>query len=391
MISVTKLICGSQNFGDALRYDETSSRQNSGAAAGCGPVVAWNITRACNLRCQHCYAAAGNHPAPDELGTGEAKRLIEDLAAFNVPALLFSGGEPLLRPDFFELAAYARRAGLRLTLSTNGTLITRELARRIKEVGVSYVGISLDGVGKSNDRFRGREGAFAAALQGIRNCLAVGQKVGLRFTINRHNLAELKPLFALVAEEGVARVCFYHLAYAGRGSAMIDEDITNQERRRVMDLIIEKTLDICRRGKNVEVLTVNNHADGPYLYLHLRRLDPERAAGAYRLLRYNGGNRSGIAIAAIDWAGNVHPDQFTFHHAVGNVREHRFGEIWGDAAHPLLAGLRNRRELLKGRCRLCRFLEICNGNSRTRAEAVYGDYWAQDPACYLTDEEILGS
>jgi len=388
MLSVTKLLCDSQNFGDTLRYNETARRQSSGAAEGLGPVVAWNMTRACNLRCRHCYAAAGSRAAANELTTGEAKKLLADLAALRVPALLLSGGEPLLRPDFFELAAYAASLGLRLTISTNGTLITRELARKIKDHGVSYVGISLDGVGENNDAFRGCSGAFDAALQGIRNCLAAGQKVGLRFTINRHNLTELDAIFALVDREGIDRVCFYHLAYAGRGSAMIDQDVTNRERRRAMDLIIERTLDFCRRGKNVEVLTVNNHADGAYLYLRLAREDRKRAESAYRLLRCNGGNRSGVAIGAVDWEGNVHPDQFTFNHTFGNIRERKFSEIWQDVSHPVLAGLRNRPRLLKGRCARCRFLEICNGNSRGRAEAVYGDYWAPDPACYLHDEEI---
>lgn len=389
MLSVTKLLCGSQNFGDLLRYNENAHPRRSGAAAGYGPVVAWNMTRACNLRCRHCYAAAGGRPADNELTTREAKELIADLAAFRVPALLLSGGEPLLRPDFFALAEYAGSLGLRLTLSTNGTLITRELARKIKETGVSYVGISLDGTGENNDTFRGRPGAFAAALEGIRHCVAAGQKVGLRFTLNRHNLAELGPIFDLVDQEGIERVCFYHLAYAGRGSAMGDQDITNRERRRVMDLIIEKTLDFCRQGKNVEVLTVNNHADAVYLYLYLAKNDRERAAEVYRMLRHNGGNRSGIAIAAIDWEGNVHPDQFTFQHTFGKIKERKFSEIWQDISHPLLAGLRNRRGLLKGRCGSCRFLEICNGNSRGRAEAVYGDYWAPDPACYLNDDEVL--
>ena len=392
MLSVTRLLRknqnGSPNFGDALRYNETARRAESGAAAGSGPVVVWNITRACNLRCLYCYATAGNKPASGELTTREAKELITDLAAFRVPALLFSGGEPLLRPDFFELVAYAAPAGLRPTLSTNGTLITPEIARRLKEAGVSYVGVSLDGVGQNNDALRGRKGAFDAAFQGIRNCLAEGQKVGLRFTITRRNLAELEQIFDFVATEGIARVCFYHLAYAGRGSALIDQDITCPQRRQIMDLIIEKTLDFCRQGKNVEVLTVNNHADGVYLYLRLSRTDRQQALNAYRLLLFNGGNRSGIAIGAIDWEGSVHPDQFTFQHTLGNIRKSKFSEIWQNTGNSLLAGLRNRRQLLKGRCASCRWLEICNGNSRGRAEAVYGDYWAQDPACYLSDEEI---
>lgn len=388
MISITRLLCDSEYYGDTLRYNDTSSRQSAGAAADCGPVVAWNITRACNLRCRHCYAAADDRRAEGELTTGEAVQLINDLAEFKVPALLISGGEPLFRPDFFDLAARAGTLGLRLTLSTNGTLITPDVARRLKDAGISYVGISLDGTGENNDHFRGRRGAFDAALQGIRNCLAVGQKVGLRFTVNRHNLAETGAIFDLIEEENIPRACFYHLAYAGRGSAMVDQDISPEERRAVLDLIMERVLDFHRRGREREVLTVNNHADGVYLYLKLRRDDPGRAEKVYQLLKLNSGNRTGMALGAVDWEGNVHPDQFTRHHTFGNVKERRFSEIWQDTSHPILAGLRNRRPLLKGRCAACRWLEICNGNSRGRAEAIYGDYWASDPACYLTDQEI---
>lgn len=387
MISVTKLVCKTNHFGDQLRYHPTSRQQQHGTSRGWGPVVVWNMTRACNLRCIHCYASA-REEHPGELTTREAKKLIDDLVAFRVPVLLFSGGEPLLRRDFFELASYAAARGLRTVLSTNGTLITREMALRLREAGISYVGVSLDGVGEVNDRFRGQKGAFAAALEGIRHCLAVGQRVGVRFTLNRHNYTQLPAIFELLEEENIPRACFYHLVYSGRARQMIEDDLTHEQTRAALDFIIEKTLDFCRRGLEKEILTVDNHADGPYIYLKLRQHDPQRAEQAYRLLLQNGGNRSGMAIAAVDWEGNVHPDQFTLHHTLGNVREKSFGEIWTDPTHPLLAGLRNRRALLGNRCSCCRFLEICNGNLRSRAEAVYNDFWAPDPACYLTDEEI---
>jgi len=388
VISISKLLCESENFGDSLRYSPSSRSQVHGAAAGHGPVVVWNMTRTCNLRCIHCYASADHEKHSGELSTAEAKKFIDDLAAFKVPVLLLSGGEPLMHPDFFELASYAAGRGVRPTVSTNGTLITAEAARRLKETGVGYVGISLDGIGENNDRFRGRAGAFAAALQGIRHCLAAGQRVGLRFTINRHNYDQLEAIFELVEKENIPRVCFYHLVYSGRGKKMRGEDISHRESRAALDLIIEKTLDFHRRGMPREILTVDNHADGIYVYLKLRRTDPVRAERAYKLLRQNGGNRTGIAIAAVDWEGYVHPDQFTLHHTFGNVRERSFGAIWTDLSHPILAGLKNRRSLLKGRCARCRWLELCNGNFRTRAEAVTRDFWGPDPACYLTDEEI---
>ncbi|OAT85519.1 putative heme d1 biosynthesis radical SAM protein NirJ1 [Desulfotomaculum copahuensis] len=388
MISISKLLCDTGNYGDNLRYSELSRHQMHGTTAGLGPVVVWNMTRACNLSCRHCYASAGGQRQPDELNTAEARRFIDSLAGFKVPVILFSGGEPLMREDFFPLAARARERGIRVTVSTNGTLITPETAHRLKEIGAGYVGVSLDGMEAVNDRFRGRPGAFRDALAGIRNCLAAGQRVGLRFTINRHNLAELPAIFDLIERENIPRACFYHLVYSGRGSGMRDEDISPAETRAALDLIMERTLDFHRRGLDKEILTVDNHADAVYLYLKLRRRDPARAEKVYHLLELNGGNRTGMAIGAVDWAGNVHPDQFTRHYTFGNVREKSFAAIWTDLSQPVLAGLKNRRPLLKGRCARCRWLDICNGNFRARAEAVYGDFWAPDPACYLSDAEI---
>lgn len=388
MISVSRLLYGMENFGDSLRYRSGVEGQTSGAASGYGPVVVWNVTRACNLRCRHCYAGSGGNPAQGELTTAEGLKFIDDLAEFNVPVILFSGGEPLAREDFFTLAGHAVKRGIRVTISTNGTLIDRETAGRIKDLGVGYVGISLDGIGESNDMFRGRQGAFDDALEGIRNCRRAGQKMGLRFTINRHNYRELDKIFDLIEEEDIPRVCFYHLVYSGRGSKMIDEDISHSETREALDLIMDRTGSMFGRGRQVEVLTVDNHCDAIYIYLKLLREKSPRAEEVYRLLERNGGNRSGIAIGEVDWVGDVHPDQFTRNHTMGNVRERKFGEIWSDLSHPIMAGLKNRSGLIRGRCSGCRWLKLCNGNFRARAEAVYGDFWAQDPACYLTEDEI---
>ena len=387
MIGISKLLCGTQNFGDSLRYAKGSRGQVHGAVAGHGPVVVWNTTRTCNLKCRHCYSESDSKKY-DELSTPEAKQFIDDLAEFKVPVILFSGGEPLVRPDFFELAEYATQKGIRTTISTNGTLITPEVAQRLKNIGVGYVGISLDGIGEVNDHFRGRKGAYEAALTGIRNCLAVGQRVGLRFTINRHTHQELNKIFDLIEQENIPRVCFYHLVYSGRGSEMIKEDITPEETRAAMDIIIERTRDFHKRGLDKEILTVDNHADAIYLYLKLKDEDPEKAQQVLELLSRNGGNRTGIAIGEVDWEGNVHADQFTRNHRFGNVRERKFADIWTDLSHPILAGLKDRKPLLKGRCAQCKWLDLCNGNFRARAEAVHSDFWAEDPACYLTDKEI---
>ena len=377
MISISKLLCDASAPGDKLRYGGTLR-----------PIVVWNSTQRCNLRCLHCYAQAQNTIFPGELSTEEGKAFIQDLADFGVPALLFSGGEPLLRNDILELASWASKLGIRAVFSTNGTLIKDGLAERIVEVGLAEVGISIDGLGPINDRFRGHKGAFEAALQGIRRLVALGQRVSLRLTITKHNFGEIPAIFDLVERENIDRICFYHLTYAGRASNMKDEDLSAQQTRAVVDLIFDRTLDLHRRGLNKEVLTVDNHADSVYLYFRVKRDQPSKADAVLELLRRNGGNNSGIRIGAVDNMGNVHPDQFWWHYSLGNVRQRKFSDIWTDTSDPLLQGLRNRKPLLKGRCGKCQYLDLCNGNLRVRAEAVYGDIWADDPACYLTDKEI---
>lgn len=389
MISVTKLLFATEYFGDSLRYTNDAHKAKNGVKEGAGPVVVWNSTRTCNLKCRHCYMSSDAKKYANELTTAEAKQFIDDLADFNVPVLLFSGGEPLIRSDFFELADYAAKKGVRPTLSTNGTLITPEVARKIKDIGVGYVGISLDGLREVNDKFRGKAGAFEAAMNGIKNCVAVDQRVGLRFTINHHNIQELENIFDFIEEENINRVCFYHLVYSGRGNQMMDEDVTAEESRRAMDIIIRRTRDFEERGLKKEILTVDNHCDGVYMYLKaLKEGKDELAQQIKKYISMNGGNRSGMAFAEVDPLGYVHPDQFTQHHTFGNVRERKFGDIWQDTTNPIMAGLKDRKPLLKGRCSKCKFLDNCNGNFRTRAEARTGDFWESDPSCYLTDEEI---
>lgn len=403
MIDITKLWCGVDTTGDPLRYGhkrgerhgdphptETKDHTVPRSARERRPVTVWNVTRRCNLACVHCYTDSHNINYAGELTTEEAKTMIRDLSKFGIPALLLSGGEPLIRKDIFDIAAFANDLGLRLTLSTNGTLIDLKMAKRIKQTGFSYVGISLDGVGETNDRFRGVKGAFDLAVRGFRNCMEVGQKVGLRLTLTRRNFHDLHAIFDFIEKEGIQRACFYHLVYSGRGSDMEKDDLTHEEKRKAMDIILERTEDFIKRGIKKDILTVDNHVDGVYLYLKLKEKDPVRAEEVYRFLEWNGGgaNSSGVGIGCIDYLGNVHPDQFWLHYTLGNVRERPFSEIWMDTSDPLMAGLKNRIPLLKGRCARCRWIKLCGGSFRVRAERVYGDPWQQDPACYLTDEEI---
>lgn len=394
MIGISKLYCGTVEPSDALRYGRDSGKLPSHLlqfSKDKKPVVVWNMGRRCNLRCVHCYAHSRDIEYKDELTTEQGKELIDDLAQFGAPVILFSGGEPLMRKDLPELALYARSKGMRAVISTNGTLIDEKMAKVLKEIGLSYVGISLDGMRETNDKFRGVKGAFDAALQGMRNCKKEGIKVGLRLTINKKNASDIPAIFDLLEKEGIPRVCFYHLVYAGRGSRLIEEDLTHEESRKVLDLIMDRTKEMHDKGFPMEVLTVDNHCDGPYVYFRLLKEDPERAKDVFELLQMNQGNSSGIGIGCVSWDGSVHADQFWRHYSFGNVKERKFSEIWTDTSNELMSGLKNRKPLIKDnadRCAKCKWFNICNGNFRVRAEAIYDNVWADDPACYLTEEEI---
>ena len=391
MIGISKLYCGQVEPSDALRYGRHSGSLPSHLlqfSADKKPVVVWNMTRRCNLKCVHCYAQAVDETGRDEISTDQGKAIIDDLAGFGAPVMLFSGGEPLVRQDLTELASYATSKGMRAVISTNGTLITREKARELKSVGLSYVGISLDGGEEVHDKFRAVPGSFKKALRGIENCQAEGLKVGLRFTINRRNAGEVPLLFDLVRDMEIPRICFYHLVYSGRGSELMKEDLDHADTRAMVDLIMDRTRAMFDAGLTKEVLTVDNHADGPYVWMRLLREDPERAKQVEELLQFNEGNNSGRGIGCISWDGAVHADQFWRNHTFGNVLQRPFSEIWTDPANTMLMQLKDKKQHVKGRCATCRFLAICGGNFRARAEAKYGDIWAEDPACYLTDEEI---
>jgi radical SAM protein with 4Fe4S-binding SPASM domain len=352
------------------------------------PIVVWNLTRTCNLNCVHCYTDSAAERYPGELTTDEAKAVLDDLAAFKVPAVLFSGGEPLTRPDFFELAAYARDRRLHVVASTNGTLITPRVARRFVTMGFSYVGISLDSaIPAVHDSFRGCPGAFERTMRGFRNCTDAGQKVGLRLTLTRHTIQNLDRVFDFIEREGIHRACFYHLSPAGRGKDLAT--LTPAESRQAVDTIITRTGDLIARGKRVEILTVDNACDGPYLYLRMKQENHPRAEQVLDMITWNGGARhsSGVGVGNIDFLGNVHADQFSMFRSFGNVKHRKFSDIWRDTADPVMAVLKDRLPRLQGRCAACRFKAACGGGLRARAEVATGNLWAPDPLCYLSAAE----
>ncbi|WP_254863060.1 TIGR04347 family pseudo-SAM/SPASM protein [Halovivax gelatinilyticus] len=391
MISISKLLCNGTAEGDGLRYDaaDESTKPQITRRKQRRPVVVWNATRQCNLSCIHCYAGADLDPAPGEFSTVEAKRFLDQLADFDVPVVLFSGGEPLVRSDLEELIAYAADIGVRPVLSTNGTLITPERAADLRDAGLAYAGISVDGLPERNDRFRGEEGAFDAAVRGIEACLDAGLKTGLRYTITAANAPDLEGVVDLLVDVGLDRFCFYHLDYGGRGAEIVDQDLAPAEKREAVRRLCEMTIEYHDRGEEIETLLVGNYADAGFLVEYAReQFGRDRAEAVYDYLERNGGDPTGERIADVDYAGNVHPTQFWQGYSLGNVRDRPFGEIWSDESNPLLSALRSREEHLTGKCADCRYQSICRGASRLRALTVEDDLFAPDPQCYLTDTEI---
>ncbi len=370
-----------------------------------GPVVIWNLIRRCNLTCKHCYSISADTDFPGELSTAEIYKVMDDLKSFHVPVLILSGGEPLMRPDIFDISRRANQMGFYVGLSTNGTLINESNIERIAEIGYDYVGISIDGLRETHDRFRRLEGAFDASMNAIRLCHRKGIKVGMRFTMTQDNAKELPELLDLMEQEGIDKFYLSHLNYAGRGNINRKDDVILKTTRWAMNLLFDTAWRYVNSGLHAaqgranvaggrmpeatkEFVTGNNDADGVYLLFWARRHFPQLEDHLRAKLAQWGGNSSGVNIANIDNLGNVHPDTFWWHYTLGNVKQRPFSQIWQDVSDPLMAGLKASPRAIKGRCGQCQYFDICGGNTRVRAHQLTNDPWAEDPACYLTDEEI---
>lgn len=380
MLSVSKLLSEAP-----LEEKQTGSARYCRAQS---PVIVWNITKSCALRCVHCYNNSEEKIYPGELSTEECLRVIHQLSEFKVPAIIFSGGDPLQRPDIFTLMACAKDKGIRSILSTSGVSIDKKTAQRIKNSGVAYVGVSLDGGEAVNDRLRGIKGAFQKALDGLKFCRDIGLATGVRFTMSKKTIDELPAIFELIEKENIPRGYFAHLVYSGRGEKFSKEDLTKDETRKAIDYIFEKSEEFIKKGLEKDIVTGSNDADGVYLYLRLKKTNPAKAQSVYGLLLGRGGNSSGVSLGNIDNLGSVHADQFWQQYSFGNVKDRPFGKIWSDTSNPLMKALKHRKGLVNGRCSNCRYFDICGGSYRVRAEFSTGDKWAEDPACYITDEEL---
>ncbi len=353
-----------------------------------GPVVIWNLIRRCNLTCKHCYSISADRDFPNELSTDEVFEVMDDLKAFRVPVLILSGGEPLLRPDIYDISSRAREMGFYVGLSTNGTLIKEENIKRVADANYDYVGISLDGLEDTHDRFRRKQGAFQASMHAIRLCQDEGLKIGIRFTLTQDNANELAAMLELMREENIDKFYLSHLNYAGRGNRNRKEDATHQMTRSALDLLFAASWDDIQQGKTTEYVTGNNDADGVYLLHWVKKHHPHMAEHIGAKLRQWGGNSSGVNVANIDNLGNIHPDTYWWHHSLGNVRQRSFSEVWMDRSDPVMDELKKKPRNISGRCKDCYFFDICGGNTRIRAFQLTNDPWSEDPGCYLDDEEI---
>ena len=381
MIIFSKALADQGTVWEALRASETCQNLPPDLirfSAQSKPVVMWNLTRRCNLACQHCYMDAEKE-ASEELSLEEGIRLVDDLAALKIPILIFTGGEPLLSRNFFAYAFHAREIGLRTVISTNGTLITPEAARLMAEAKIRYVGVSMDSITpQRHDSFRGVAGAWDRALQGMRNARDAGLKTGLRITLTRDNWQDVPALLNLALEEGIPRFCLYHLVPTGRGAGIAQRDVTPDQRRSVIRLLAEAAVEL--KDRNIEILTTDSPMDGAYL-LELLKGDP-RQEQVRKLLTNAGGCSTGVKVANINHKGDVHPCHFMPHVVVGNVRERSFRDIWIDNPSPELSALREIKSNLKGACGKCDYLDLCGG-CRQKAFYYHGDLLGEDPTCIL--------
>lgn len=372
----------------------TSDTPPKGPRSMPGPVVIWNLIRRCNLSCKHCYATSLDIDFSGELTTEQIKATIDDLKVAKVPVLILSGGEPLMRPDIFEITAYAKAKGFYVALSTNGTLIDESNIEQIKAADYQYVGISIDGLEEYHDEFRRQKGSFKASLKAVQLCKEAGIKVGLRLCLTRDNKHELEDMLKLMEEYNVDKFYMSHLNYSGRGKRNADRDAMFNMTKAGMEQLFERAWQHICDGRESDFVTGNNDADGPFMLQWAHKKfggDPlytQRLKNLEQHLINWGGNASGVNVANIDNTGTIHPDTYWWNHDLGNVKTEKFSEVWRDTQDELMQGFRQKPRPVKGRCAQCQYLSICGGNTRTRAFAQTGDAWAEDPGCYLNDVEI---
>lgn len=361
-------------------FDDTPTRSLD------GNIVIWNLTNRCNLSCLHCYSKA-SLDSTDTFSTEKIKQTIDELVLNKIKFIIFSGGEPLVRKDIFEIANYAKERGIITYLSTNGLYINSQNAKKIVDT-FNYIGVSIDGDESTHDYFRGLKGSFKKSLEAMRMIKNAGGKIGIRFTMTKATIDSLPFLFELCEAEGFEKIYLSHLVYSGRGEENLEIDLTKQMRKKAMDFIFDKAFEYQKNGTNIEIVTGNMECDA-VLLLKKVTLDYSKLADKLELkLKSWGGNSAGRKLLNIDSFANVKPDPF-FHIPLGNLYKNSFAEIWNNDNNEMLNKLRMWPRRISGKCEICKYKEICNAGSRSRAYAMSGDLWSEDPSCYFEIEELV--
>ncbi len=354
-----------------------------------GSIAIWNFTNRCNLSCLHCYSKAGLD-ATDTLTTSDIMATLPKLKANGVKFLIFSGGEPLTRKDLFDIALRCKELGIITYLSTNGLYVKQSNAEKILDT-FNYIGISIDGSPDVHDKFRGLKGSFDESMKAVDLLNSFGKtKVGIRFTITKDTFDDLAFIFDLAEQHNIPKVYISHLVYSGRGLDNLEIDLSKEQRMAAVNYILDKAFEYHETRRDIEIVTGNMEMDAILFYDRFVEKYPDYAGEMKRRLLAWGGNSAGQKLLNIDSEGFVKPDPF-FPVKIGNILQQDFSDIWTNHPVPLLQKLREHPRKLSGKCASCCYLDICNGGSRSRAYAIYGDLWAEDPSCYLSEEKIKGN
>jgi len=350
-----------------------------------GSIMIWNFTNRCNLLCHHCYSKADAN-GTDSLSFEQICQTIPSMVNAGVKFVIFSGGEPLIRKDIFDIANEMKKAGIVTYLSTNGMYINQNNAEQIVNT-FNYIGISIDGIEEVHDYFRGQKGSYQKAIEGIKHIQSVGGNAGIRFTLTKETQDSFYAMFDLAEELGCNKLYISHLVYSGRGLDNLEIDISKEERRKYVEYIIDKAFEYYKTGKDIDLVTGNMEMDSVLLLKRFEKEYPDFVDSLTRKLKAWGGNSAGNRLGNMDWEGNVKPDPF-FPQYIGNYLETSFEDVWTGKSSDIVEKLRQSPRDISGKCKQCKYIDICNGGSRSRAYAIYGDLWAEDPSCYLTNEEL---
>ena len=343
-------------------------------------MVAWEVTRSCNLACVHCRASSLFGPYTGELSTGECLKLIDDFASLGNPVIILTGGEPLLREDIYTIASYGTGKGLRMVMATNGTLVTDEVVRKLKEAGIRRVSISIDGLdAKSHDALRGVPGAYEGALSGIESMKRVGMEFQINTTITRANLPQMQGILDLAVKIGAAAHHIFLLVPTGRGKDLAHQEISPEDYEKTLNWFYEEDQ---RCGIQLKATCAPHY----FRILHQRKKDQgkPRREGGHPFHAMTRGCLGGTSFCFVSHRGRVQPCGY-LDLDCGQIREKRFGDIWEHSA--VFNDLRDLSRY-KGKCGRCEFIGVCGG-CRARAYEITGDYLAEEPFCIYEPKKQL--